>query len=502
MKKLLSMKFSKSPRNLYQFFSSLPGLLLVLTILNLLLFGIMQLVSFRATGGGFPLDDSWIHQTYAKGIAQTGSWVYGLNGRSAGSTSPLWTLFLVPGHLLSSSNPFGWTFTITWLFSAALLLLSTVLLNRLVDHNLGLTAIFGAALSMEWHLLWAVGSGMEILLLGAGFIAILYLLKYKTHYALIGLLTGSLVFVRLEGISILGPVLLLMVLDLKQKKIKTKDVLLFMLLLVIPILLYGWHNYHLSGSIFPNTLAAKSTEYASLTSTPLLLRYIKLFSVLLIGPSAFLLPGFIYAVWHAWKSKDAWLMAVMIWLLGFVLLYAVRLPVTYQHGRYLVPALPVYMLLGYLGTVELLRIMHTKTRRLLGVFLYGSLLITSVIFYLQAVTTYREDVNTINALMVEPAVWIDQHTEPGARVAAHDIGAIGYFSNRRIIDLGGLIDPAVTSFILDEAALSDYIRESKANYLVILSDWYRELNTAGDLVKQYSVRTRSGEYFSEIRELH
>ena len=43
--------------------------------------------------GGFPLDDAWIHQTYARSLAQTGKWEF-LPGQSSagGSTSPLWSM--------------------------------------------------------------------------------------------------------------------------------------------------------------------------------------------------------------------------------------------------------------------------------------------------------------------------------------------------------------------------------------------------------------------------
>ena len=49
---------------------------------------------------GFPLDDSWIHVTYARNLALTGQWAFRLGHSSAGSTSPLWTLLLTPGFWL------------------------------------------------------------------------------------------------------------------------------------------------------------------------------------------------------------------------------------------------------------------------------------------------------------------------------------------------------------------------------------------------------------------
>ena len=43
---------------------------------------------------GYPLDDAWIHQTYARNFAMRGEWAFLPGEVSAGSTSPLWTLIL------------------------------------------------------------------------------------------------------------------------------------------------------------------------------------------------------------------------------------------------------------------------------------------------------------------------------------------------------------------------------------------------------------------------
>ncbi|HEX6034204.1 MAG TPA: hypothetical protein VFY83_07195, partial [Anaerolineales bacterium] len=47
-------------------------------------------VSILAFGVGFPLDDSWIHLTYARNLAEHGEWSFRLGQHSAGSTAPLW----------------------------------------------------------------------------------------------------------------------------------------------------------------------------------------------------------------------------------------------------------------------------------------------------------------------------------------------------------------------------------------------------------------------------
>ena len=74
---------------------------------------------------GFPLDDSWIHQTYARNLALRAEWAFRPGLPSAGSTSPLWSALLATGFILRLS-PYLWTYL------------------------LGALALFGLAALCEW----------------------------------------------------------------------------------------------------------------------------------------------------------------------------------------------------------------------------------------------------------------------------------------------------------------------------------------------------------------
>jgi hypothetical protein len=84
----------------------------------------------------------------------------------------------------------------------------------------------------------------------------------------------------------------------------------------------------------------------------------------------------------------------------------------------------------------------------------------------------------INTEMVATARWIAAHTPPGALIAAHDIGAVGYFGERRLIDLAGLVTPEVIPFLRDEARLAEYLDARQADFLMSFPGWY-PLLTAG-----------------------
>ena len=83
--------------------------------------------------------------------------------------------------------------------------------------------------------------------------------------------------------------------------------------------------------------------------------------------------------------------------------------------------------------------------------------------------------------MVAVAQWLDRNTPPDALIAAHDIGAIGYFTRRPILDLAGLISPEVIPFIRDEAKLGEWMRAKGAQYLVTFPEWYPQLSSSPDL---------------------
>src|SRR5664279_3930986 len=77
--------------------------LLILVGAVILIVTIYLLTSQVTYGIGFPLDDSWIHQTYARNLALRGEWAFRPGIPSAGSTSPLWSALLALGFLLRLS---------------------------------------------------------------------------------------------------------------------------------------------------------------------------------------------------------------------------------------------------------------------------------------------------------------------------------------------------------------------------------------------------------------
>ena len=118
-----------------------------------------------AAGGDFPLDDSWIHQTYGRNLAVYGDWAYRPGEASAASTSPLYTVVLAAGYKLGV--PFRWwTHGLGALMLALTGLIGARLAARLAPKQKYLPLAAGLALVGAWHLIWAGASGMETMLFG------------------------------------------------------------------------------------------------------------------------------------------------------------------------------------------------------------------------------------------------------------------------------------------------------------------------------------------------
>ncbi len=72
----------------------------VLILAAICLVVLFLVVSNQTYQTGFPLDDAWIHQTFARNLAERGEWAFNPGQPAAGSTSPLWTALLSIGFLL------------------------------------------------------------------------------------------------------------------------------------------------------------------------------------------------------------------------------------------------------------------------------------------------------------------------------------------------------------------------------------------------------------------
>lgn len=433
---------------------------------------------------GFPLDDAWIHQTYGRNLAIYGEWAFIPGQPSAGSTAPAWSALLAVGHQLGL-GPYLWTYFIGWVLLWATGWAGMRCFQLLLPQQERIGVWVGVFLIFEWHLVWAAGSGMETLLLGALILIVAgsLLSEKKQNWFALGVMIGAGVWIRPDSVTLAGPAL--WVLALRQRTWKSRargtiDCLAGGLLLFAPYLMF---NKLLAGNWWPNTFFAKQAEYAILRELPLWRRYLAELSLPVIGAGAVLLPGFILRVFHSLQRKAWHELALPLWLAGYLFIYALRLPVVYQHGRYIMPAMPIFFVWGLAGVAQWVQPQSVASLpRLASRVWLLSLVLVSMVFWVAGARAYGRDVAVIESEMVATALWTAENTEPDALIAAHDIGALGYFGNRHLLDLAGLVSPEVIPFIRDEERLAAYLDAQQADYLVTFPDWYPHLIRGGQLI--------------------
>lgn len=424
---------------------------------------------------GFPLDDSWIHLTYARNLAEHGQWAFRLGERSAGSTAPLWTVLLAIGFLIRLA-PYVWTYLLGWAVLTMLAVYAENLARKLVPAYAPQIPWAGLFFVFAWHLTWAAVSGMETLLHGLFILVVLgSLIAGSRRYLALGLLAGLSIWVRPDGLTLLGPILFVAILSEKTWRLRGEAILKTLMGFGSLFLVYLLFNLALSGNPMPNTFYAKQAEFAPFWLTqPFMARVRNYLWPILASPFIVLLPAAL--VWLGKKiSAQNWgALASLIWFFGYIAIYFARLP-AYQHGRYIIPALPILYLWGILGFLEIISSPRTN-RRLIFVWQVVTVLL-SLAFEFVGARQNAYDIFWIESEMVTTAKWIQQNVPPDARLAVHDIGALGYYVQNPLVDLAGLITPDVVDFIRDEPHLAEYLDSRSVDYLVSFPSLYPQLTS-------------------------
>lgn len=445
--------------------------------------------SRRDSGLGFPLDDSWIHQTYARNLAERGEWAFVAGEPSAASTAPLYSGLLAVGHLLNLA-PFFWAH----LLGVLALALGASLAARIGEQLFPAVPCVGLATGLmvllAWHLIWAAASGMETMLFMALSLAVLWLTFRELDQRsaqpkavflrglALGAVGGLLFLTRPEGALLLGLVGLAALLTWGREY--RRRYFLWAagagIGFVVVISPYTAWNYHINGDLLPATASAKIAENAPLREASLLERYANMILPLIAGAQFIAAPaiamGMFLILRQARKDPKRWLLLLPpIWAAAHLTLFVLRLPAPYQHGRYVMPVLPPLLIYVAGGMGYWLE--HGKNS-MIGRVLSRSLALSTALafpaFLWIGGQAYANDVRIINTEMVETAQWVRDNIPPSELFAVHDIGALGYYAPRQILDLAGLVSPEVVPIITDHAKLMTLICQRGAKWLMVLPD--------------------------------
>ena len=451
---------------------------------------------------GFPLDDSWIHLTFARNIARGWGFAYNQGEPVAGSTAPLWTLILAFFHSLTRNAT---VMVVTAkLLGAILLLVSAIFAFRIAcrltgNKWLGLAA--GLAVATLGPMGWAMMSGMEVTLSVALTLAgLYYYLRFRSGWrsALAWVLFGLAAWARPESL-LLGALAafdsLLRRFALRQRQSLWRG---FGIWLAIVLAWLGF-NYSLSHTLFPLTYVAKAGN-TSLFNAIAVGSFSQIKGLLTLGAPSY----FAEFCVHLWRANPVLCLLVPVGLVGLVAsafrrgndsgfliplvvlgyapligLVSPTFGAAFQSGRYIGNVTALAAVVGVIGVAYLWRWIR---RRAAGIAVTAILLVM-VLFNVVTVSaaTIRnttQDESSINRMQVTLGRWLAGNAPAGATIGCDDVGAIGYFSDRRIFDLHGLVTRQMLGYEHDEAGFMAFLKTWKPAYLAIFPGQYSYLKDA------------------------
>jgi arabinofuranosyltransferase len=433
---------------------------------------------------GFPLDDSWIHFQFARNLAEGHGFSYNPGEPVAGSTAPLWTLLLGGVFALAGSQPLLAKGVGALGALGAALLAGRLALAWTGERGAALLAALLTALSGP--LVWGSLSGMEVTL-AAALVTAGVLAHVSGRDAAAAALLALAVLARPESALLLPLVWAAGPLTWRRSALFAA----WALAIVGPWVAF---NLTTAGTPLPATAAAK-IEGGALGL--LAGRREELREALLVRPWRFtrewvgwlsdvngVLPLLVPAgLWLLWRRGGLRLAlpaaALVLHPLAMALLAPYRGP-AFQEGRYSIQLLPMAFALASVPVAALASspgrgadgTSLARLRRLLVV----GLAVAALVALWPAATRYGWAVQNIEAMQAHLGRWVQANTPLDARLALNDVGAIGYLSRREVIDVMGLMTPAIIPYRREgEAGVLRYLERACPDYLIVFPAWFPKL---------------------------
>lgn len=420
-------------------------------------------------GGSFPLDDAWIHLTYARTLAAGGGFRYFPGDlTTTGSTAPLFTLLEAIGFLVTHNE-----IVIGVTLGLAAHLVFLLALARWAGRRLGhagWAAFVVALVAADGRFGILAASGMETSLFLAG-VAVAFA-AWTADDALVACIAlGDAIWVRPEALVLAG----VFAIDAALARRMPRRLPGGLAALAGLIATYLAFNRLTGSGWLPGTLAAKAAYYGDRTVQRFLVDDV---AATFGGGWMLLIPFAAYGVWRTLRrSRDPQAPRAEIgWALALPLAYAIALRYSHRFNRYLVPALPAFAIAGAVGLRATLAAAGRVRipARIAATAAVGLLLAAQALFFSSTLGDYATYSRYHSARHVRTGQWLEAHTPPDAVIATHDVGAIAFYSNRRIVDMAGLVTPEVIPHIRkpDYVPFLDSLFDHRGvSYLAVLEEW-------------------------------
>jgi hypothetical protein len=381
-------------------------------------------------------DDTFIYMQYARNIASVGGFSFNYGEPSYGVTSPLWVLILSLFYLIGLD---GFLFSkILDFLSAFVAVFFFLKICRVIykDEEKKLLTYLSASIFILniWFIRWSC-TGMETNLALLFTLMILYYYirnKFKTVF----LLSGFLIFIRPECSLLVVIICILLLTRRKNLHLRYGSFLMFLMLFGIIIIPFFVFFYFSFGTIMPNTLLGKSTLTFSLSTIVYQLKAI----ISTITPASVLeiMLSIVLLLYLIKNKRLKEYLIFFVWPVSLVLLYVIT--DADIISRYFITILPMFTFLG----VKMIDLSRNR-KYIFGILLFIIILFQSqILFYMYIKPRTDDFAEGVQECFIPIGRWFNTNTMPGTRILVNDVGAIGYYSQRYIIDAAALVNRDLT----------------------------------------------------------
>jgi hypothetical protein len=166
--------------------------------------------------------------------------------------------------------------------------------------------------------------------------------------------------------------------------------------------------------------------------------------------------------WHKIVSDLKRYFLIYAWTLAVPIFYLLQS--VYTGGRYMLISTVLIVIIGFKALKSILTKVDFSERGIkiftcVTVLLFIQLILLNAFLYPLA---RNGGIVSIREVYIYIGKWLSVNTPPDATIAIFDIGAVGYYSNRKIIDLAGLINPDALKY----KGKFSYLLKTKPDYYV------------------------------------
>ncbi|PWB56949.1 MAG: hypothetical protein C3F06_00200 [Candidatus Methanoperedenaceae archaeon] len=402
--------------------------------MGLILTGFILTISFY----DITYDDVFLAFRYAKNILSGNGFVYNIGEKFLGTPAPFFVLLLVIGKYLAAFLTIPQVGGLISCVSLLLLSLFVYAIGRSFGQRMlgALAAIFTLINPL---IVMTLGSETPIYLFFVT--AAFYFYYCRGQIYLPAFLLALSILNRVEGI--IPAALFCGHFILTRRKFPLRASVIA-ILTMLPWLIFSFFYF---GSPLTNSMGAKIAQrqaglgsfiYTAAWWMHRMVQNIDLFYLAFI-------PLLVFGVQYFIKKGRGWSI-LFFWIVFQTVAYLI-LDVPFYHW-YIAHIGLAISILAAMGSIELLEIFRSR----IGPIYKAGPIIVIVLIIFAAAAEVQVDINhhypnPVNQLNTATGKWFIANSEPGSSIAYLEIGQIGYYSERQIIDLLGLVTPGASDWV-------------------------------------------------------